>query len=323
MSRPMTLQTLRNRNPVARKWAIGGMAMVLGLGLSIPGRRVRFVVENFGAVPEEPVLFALNHTHFVDWIAMRWVAFLHGRMQLNWVKPRTYERGFSRFLDLTGNVPLTSRGYLISADVRAVADRAPSEDEYRILRDHVDTGEPLPDGELYEALQYRPRAILGLPFDPDDRTWRRAIEVLFEQMMQATLGHTRTLVNRGLDLAVMPQGSTSMRLTRGHSGALQAALWLDIPVVAVGISGFPQAFGDSKNIPRHGGTVIVRIGDPYRPQKIEGHAPFRAESEREHRDALVAGTRDMMERINALLEPEHQWADDLDDIDISGVARFI
>jgi len=323
MSRPMTLQRLRDRNPAARRWAIAGMALVLGAGLHIPGRRVRFQVQDFGSVPESPVLFAMNHTHFIDWIAMRWVAFLHGRMQVNWVKPRTYEQGFDLFLDLTGNVPLTSRGYLISADVRALTERAPTEQEYRVLRDHLDQGGDLPDEPLYHRMQTEPRTILGLDFDPQARTWRQAMEVLFEQMMQSTLGHTRRLIKQGLDLTIMPQGSTSMRLTRGHSGALQAALFLDIPIVPVGVSGFPQAFGDSHSLPRHGGTVTVRMGDAYRPRPIPGHTPFRPPSEREHARALQQGTQDLMERINALLEPEHQWADDLDDVEIQGVARFI
>jgi len=321
--RPMTLQRLRDRDPVARRWAIAGMAAVVGVGLNVPGRRVRFVVEGADGLPARPVLLAMNHTHYVDWIALRWVAFRLGRMQVNWVKPRTYEQGFATFLDLTGNVPLVSRGYLLSADVRALVGRAPTEAEYRALRDHLDHGAALPEGPLFDRLAREPRDVLGLSFDPAATTWRDHVEHLFAQMMDATLAHTRALVARGLDLAIMPQGSTAMRLTNGHPGAVQAALALGLRIVPVGVSGFPQAFGDSHGLPRRAGTVTVRFGAPYVPDPIPGLEPFLPASERAHARALRDATAGLMDRIDALLDPEHRWSQDRDRVDIEGVARFV
>lgn len=319
----ITLQALRDRRPEARRWAVAGMISLLSVGLNLPGRRVRFDVHGLDDLPREPVLFAVNHTHWIDWIALRWVCFRHGRMQLNWVKPRTYEEGLAGFLDRTGNVPLTSRGYLISADVRELAGRAPTESEYRALRDHLDRGEPLPAGDLLDRVQRQPRDVLGVAFDPDEQPWRAFMDGLFAEMMQVTLHHTRHLLDRGLDLAIMPQGSTAVHLTHGHPGALQAALALGIPLVPVGVSGFPQVWGRSKSFPRHGGTVTLRFGEAYTPEPIESHTPFVPASEREHADALAAGTQDLMERINALLDPAHQWAEDPDAVDVTGVKRFI
>lgn len=322
--RPMTLQDLRDGRPVARPWAIAGMSVVLGVGLGLPGRSVRFEIDGLAELPRRPVLLAMNHTHWLDWIALRWACFRGRRFQGNWVKPRTYEEGWTRFLDATGNVPVVSRGYLIAADVRALEDRAPTEDEYRALRDHLDTGSALPDSPLYRRIQSEPRDLLGLRFDPDERPWRATMEVLFEQMMQATLGQTRRLIDQGMDLAIFPQGATNPTLTRGHPGALQTALALDLPIVPVGCSGFLRAFGEGKHlIPRHGGTVRVRFGEPYTPAPIPGHKPFRPSSERAHADALAGGTEDLMERINALLDPEHQWGLDRQDTDVKGVARFV
>lgn len=323
MSTVMTLEALANRKPQAKRWAVAGMGLVLRAGLAIPGRRVRFDVQGFEGLPDSPVLLAANHTHFIDWIAMRWVCFQRGRMQCNWVKPRTYEEGFDTFLDLTGNIPLTSRGYMLAADVRTLLGRTPDEQEYRALRDHLDTGVPLPEGELFERLQAEPRDILGRPFQPKRESWREAIEDLFEQMMGLTLGHTRALLTQGVDLAIMPQGVTNLQLTPGHPGALQAAWALDLPLVPVGVSGFPQAFGKSHSLPENGGTIIVRFGEPYRPPMPEGHVPFRPSSERTHHDALIAGTHALMERINQLLEPTHQWSATPDQTDEMGVHRFI
>ncbi len=323
MPEPMTLQALQARAPGASPVAVGVTVGALGLGLSLPGRRVRFAVEGWERVPRDPAVIVANHTHWMDWVALRWVAWKRGRHLCNWVKPRTYEEGWARFLDLTGNVPVVSRGYLLAADVRALHGRPPGEREYRALRDHLDTSAPLPDGAFFDAVQHTPRRILGVDFAPEAETWRACVDRLFHAMMSATLDHTRTLCDRGVHLQIMPQGVTSMRLTKGHPGALQAALALDLRIVPVGINGFPQAWGDKVLLPRRGGEVRIRFGEPFRPDPIPGHTPFLPDSERAHADDLEAGTRAMMDRIAELLEPEHAPGDEEAEGDVRGVARFV
>jgi 1-acyl-sn-glycerol-3-phosphate acyltransferase len=211
----------------------------------------------------------------------------------------------------------------MAADVRELVGRAPDEAEYRALRDHLDTGAPLPDAELFATIEERPRTILGVPFDPGAETWRAFMERLFHTMMGATLRHTRTLCDAGVDLQIMPQGVTAPRLTKGHPGALQAALALDLPVVPVGINGFPQGWGAGRALPM-GGEVRIRVGPAFRPEPIEGHTPFLPSSERTHADAIEAGTAAMMARVAALLDPEHAPADDGEEqLDVTGVARFV
>ncbi|HJL20100.1 MAG TPA: 1-acyl-sn-glycerol-3-phosphate acyltransferase [Sandaracinaceae bacterium LLY-WYZ-13_1] len=324
MAAPITLQDFEALDPVPRRWALGAMAAVLGAGLNLPGRRVRFEVEGWERVPAAPVLFVANHTHWLDWIALRWVAWRRGRHHTNWVKPRTYGDGFAALLNRTGNVPLASRGYLLAADAREVHGRPPDEREYRALRDHLDAGTALPDEPFFEALRTRPRSLLGLAFDPTRESYRACVERLFHAMMERALAHTATLCARGLDVQIMPQGVTAMRLTQGQQGAVQAALALDLTVVPMGINGFPQAFGKDGMLPAPpGGTVTVRVGAPFDVEPIAGLRPFWPPDERAHADELRARTDDVMARIAPLLDPAHRPTGGADELDVTGVARFL
>lgn len=321
-SKAVTLTDLRALDPGAHGWVIGAMSVVLGVGLNLPGRRVRFVVEGWENMPAEPVITVANHTHFMDWVVLRWVCWRRRRPMMNWVKPRSYEDGYGPLFDRSANVPLMSRGYLIAADVREVHGRKPEEREYRALRDHLDSGSALPSKPFFDAIRERPRSILGLAFDPERETWRACVERLYHTMMTETLAHTRALVRRGLDVQIMPQGVTSQRLTKGQPGAVQAAQALGLRVVPIGINGFPQAYGHEGMIPSPGGTVTVRVGEPFEMEPIEGLEPFLPSSERAHAAALRQRTDAVMARVRPLLDPAHQPSGP-DEHDVTGVARFI
>ena len=319
----ISVHDIRERDLRPRWWATRGMALVLRVGMSLPGRRVQFDVVGKENLPTEPCIIVTNHTHRMDWLAMRFICYRLGRMQVNWVKPRTYEEGMARFLDLTGNVPLASRGYLISADFREVHGRAPSESEYRAIRDHLDHDQPLPSSPPYDTLLTTARKVLGLPYDPESDTYRLHLETVFHQMMQATLARTRQLMALGCDLAIMPQGAIAPRLTQGHPGAIQAAHALSVPIVPVGISNFPQVWGGGDGLPAHGGRVRVEIGKPIHLASLPGFTPFLPSSEREFAPQLQASTAEMMEAINALLSESHRWGTDRTATEVQGVARFV
>lgn len=321
---PITLSRIQSLSPHPGPLATAGVVGLLGLALHVPTRRVRFRVEGWERIGEGPAVLVANHTHWLDWMALRWLGFWRGRRLCNWVKPRTYEEGYARFLDATCNIPVVSRGYLLAADVRALRGYPPNEVEYRALRNHLDFGTPLPDEPLFREIESVPRDILGAQFDPSSQSFRQCIEGLFHEMMQATLAHTKALCDRGIDLQIMPQGVTSMRLNKGHPGALQAALALNLPIVPIGINGFPQAYGPrGALIPARGGTVTVRVGQAYWPRPIEGHVPFLPSSERAHVESLTAGTEEMMARIGGLLDPEHCAKGSYEEGDVVGVARFV
>ena len=322
-SNAITLHRLRALEPSAPALFVRVVTTVLGVGLNLPGRRIRFEVEGWERLPDGPAIYVTNHTHWLDWIGMRWVCIRRGRTLCNWVKPRTYEEGWSTFLDYTGNIPVVSRGYLIAADIRQLTGRAPTEAEYRTIRDLLDHGTPLPDHGVFAEVQTRPRETLGRSFEPSRETYREHLESLFHQMMQVTVEKTRTLLRDGMALSIYPQGVTSMRLTRGHPGAIQAALALGLPLVPFGVSGFPQCWDGKKLLPARGGTVRLRVGEPW-TVALPSHAPFLPASEREHAVALQSMTDDMMNRINNLLDPEHMRSEsEPDALDVNGVERFI
>lgn len=323
MSKPMSLQDLESLKPGSSRVVTTAVLGLIGFALNRPWKRMRFEVEGWEHMPNGPAVIVANHTHWLDWLPLRWLGLWRGRTMCNWVKPRTYEEGWGPFLNATGNLPVVSRGYLLAADVRSVHGRAPDESEYRALRNHLDSGEPFPDGEFFDKIAQTPRDILGMPFDPSTTDWRDCVETLFHRMMSATLAHTAALCDKGSDLQIMPQGVTSMRLTKGHPGALQAAFALDLPLVPVGISGYPQAYGErGKIFPQHGGTVRVRVGPAWTPEPIEGHIPFLPKSERAHAEALERGTEEMMRRIAPLVDERHS-AKEGHQADFVGVARFL
>ena len=109
-------------------------------------------------------------------------------MLSTWIKARAWQNPVMiNYLSYTGNVPLASRGYVISGDFKQLFGRKPSNDEYRALRDHLDEGSPLPEGEVFDQLQNQARSILGEDYSPSQSTYRQAIESCFKQFMESSL----------------------------------------------------------------------------------------------------------------------------------------
>jgi len=288
-----------------------------------PPRAVHIALEGVSNVPDQPVLLAQNHTHRYDFLATRLALWRRGVGIGAWVKPRTYQdRWMARFLTATGNIPVASRGWLISADVRATLGRRPTEDEYRALRSHLDQEAPLPAS--LRPLQNQPRDILGVPFDPTDQPWRVAMAALYRRLMALTLDHSRALMAAGWHLHIFPQGVYSSRLTPGRIGAVQAALALGVPIVPVGLSGMGSAFRHDRLWPV-GGRLKLRFGEPIvlSRQGLVDFVPFDADSEQINRGALERETSLVMDRICELLEPGCRWDDDPRGDGLQGVGRFI
>jgi len=280
-------------------------------------------VEHLRTLRSRPAIVSPNHTHKFDFFPLR-CALLHHDLQLmTWIKARDYKHPAMRWiLGKGGNIPLASRGYLIAADFAEVHGRRPSEDEYRMLREHVDTGAAL-SPDLAAKLR-QPRAVSGVAAS-FTHGYRGAIREAYRTLLTEAL----RLAKQGRDLGrhqhIYPQGATSKQLTPGHPGAVQAALALGVPIVPVGMSGCREVFLGRDHPLTRGGVVTIRVGAPITIDNSivpPNFRPFDPDHEDRYHDALQGETDRVMSAINALCEPAYRWADDLVSDAKRGVARF-
>ena len=147
----------------------------------LPG--VDIQVEGIEKIPDEPVIYAMNHTdrfNYFPFMYRMWK--LENRYITVWVKGKYYEGPLvGAFMELTSNLPTVSRGYIITKDFTLTMGRRPKQGEYDALRTLVNK-EAAPDEDAStvdlsavptKLLQTR-RDILGVPFDPSDcyMPWR-------------------------------------------------------------------------------------------------------------------------------------------------------
>ena len=318
------LREMGNINPIANPvaWAIS--SVVFWLVQNVYGG-VRVEIEDFPEM-SSPVLFAMNHSHYFDFMQSRRSMFKQkGVMTTTFVKVRAFQNRLEgAYIKSMGNIPTISRGYLISADFAQLHQRKLDEDEYRALRNHINMGEPLPDEPCYRALQETPRDMLGFGFDPKQMTYREAVGACYSKAMATTIALARKVTDAGHCMHIYPEGLFSSRLSRGRIGAVQFALALDLPIVPVGFSGMNQLFPRKKMVPNKRGVLKMRFGKPYRldRSRFEGFTPFSPADEIQFQDALKDETHQLMNRINDLLDEECSWGSDLAGDGFKGVARF-
>ena len=306
-------------------WAYGSAFIANTLYFLAPGSQVRY--ENLEGLPEHPVIVATNHTQFYDFMPLRAPLLFQGHSFVSWVKARAYRSWrTASYLSRVGCVPICSRGYILAGDFFGTLDRRPTEDEYRKLRDHVDKGVALPKAEPYLTLQNKARSILGAAFDPGQTTYANAIRELFYQMMMLTIEKTQEGVERGDHVHIYPQGSIAQRLIPGKTGVIEAALALDLPILAVGINGCRESFWGKTPVivPRKKttvrfDTVLTHVNRSDFPPE---YRPFHPDDTDAYRPILQRYTDRVMERLNTLLDADHQWAPDRRSDAKSGVARF-
>lgn len=319
------LELLRQTNPICTPgWTIAGRTFGDAMfGLPPRARIVLEGAEHLRTLREGPAIVSPNHTHKFDFFPLRCALLHQGQQLMTWIKARDYKHPAMRWiLGKGGNIPLASRGYLIAADFAQVHGRRPTEDEYRALRDHVDTEAPLPD-DLARMLAPR-RAMAGVAVSFDGG-YRGAVREAYRTLLGEALLHARRGRDLGRHQHIYPQGATSKQLTPGHPGAVQAALALGVPIVPVGMSGCREVFLGKDHPLTRGGTVIIRIGAPITidPGVVPSDfRPFDPDHEDRHHTALQGETDRVMTAINALCEPSYRWADDLVSDAKRGVARF-
>lgn len=311
---------------------------VVGWALLMPNYRlpprVRIDLEGAERVPDEPVIFAMNHTDRYNYWPFQYAWWRRcDRFTATWVKGKYYENpAVATFMELTNNLPTVSRGYLITRDFLSTMERRPSDAEYEALRTFVDAtarGEPSePDAAVPRAILERPRDMLGRRFEPARESYASAVDALFRQMMRRFVELNEQAARVGLDLLIFPQGTRSKRLSRGHVGLAQMAMHLDLPVVPVGCSGSDRVYPGGSPLARPG-HVIYRFGDPIRRQDAVAWVdarefePFTPEAERTHHAAFQRYVDEVMQRIDGLVDEDYRFTHDGASEGVSGSSRFV
>jgi 1-acyl-sn-glycerol-3-phosphate acyltransferase len=293
-------------------------------------RKVDLQVEGMENIPDHPVIYAMNHTdNFNYWPFQYSLHVRKKRYTAAWVKGKNFEHpAVSAFMRYTNNIPIASRGYLITRDFIATMRRRPTDDEYRAIRDAVNHDAPIPEGAVPRELTHTPRDMMGRRFDPARESYPTALDQLFRTMMRRFLELNAHALAIGLDLLVFPQGTRSIRLSRGHIGVIQAALALKATVVPVGCNGSDLVY-PGKSFVAKPGRIVYRVGKPFEPEDFadlaptEGFEPFSRETEAVHRARLQALTDRVMERIDTLLDERHRFSDDRTSDGTRGTARFV
>lgn len=294
------------------------------LGLNYRLASVDLVVE--GNIPEGPVLFAMNHTDRYNYFPFQyWFWQAQDRFTATWVKGKYYEHPLvRRFMERTNNIPTVSRGYLISKDFLNVVGRRPTDGEYTALRRAAREGVQPSSRDVPGVLLTRDRDMLGRPFRPDRESYADAVRELFHDMMRRFVALNREAVNLGLCIIVFPEGTRSVRLSKGHAGLAQMAVKLGLPVVPVGCSGSDVVYPGASPVGRSG-RITYRVGPPLDPPRIPGlpedFVPFSREAE--SRSEFSQYVQRVMDHINGLLDEPYRFAEDRRSLGVQGVARFV
>ncbi len=298
---------------------------------------VEIVLEGEDRVPEESVIYAMNHTDRYNYFPfqLRLLRQLD-RFTATWVKGKYYESALlGKFMEWTNNLPTVSRGYLITRDFKSVTQRTPKSDEYAVLRKWVDAsaagespGVPKEVQSIPSALFDEPRNVLGRAFDPSKEDYAAYINAMFITMMSRFLELNRKTFECGLDLLIFPQGTRSLRLSRGHIGLAEIALHFRKSIVPVGCSGSDRLYPGASPFAKPG-RVVYRFGEPISYEEMspfhieDDFEPFRLADEDRHR-ARFQGLVDLvMDRINELVDPPYRYSDEFDSASEKAGDRFI
>ena len=314
---------------------VGGI--LLHANYNVPPGNVRIEVEGLDRLPNEPVIFAMNHTDKYNYFPFQYHLWKKtGRLTATWVKGKYYESpSVGAFMEWTNQLPTVSRGYILPRAFLSTLGRRPTEDEYEALRqwindtaavDRADGAKPtLPS---LQPLLNTPRDILGRPFDPARESYAEAVNATYGAMMREFVGLHDKAFACGLDLLIFPQGTRSVPLTRGRIGLAPVALRYKKTVVPVGCSGSDRLYPGESPWAKPG-RVVYRIGQPIPYGSLpdctvsEPFEPFTPHAEHTHRAVFQRHVDHVMDRINELLDPEYQYGPDPDGGVLAGTERFL
>jgi 1-acyl-sn-glycerol-3-phosphate acyltransferase len=286
-------------------------------------------LEGAERMPDEPVLFAMNHTDRYNYWPFQYRLWrTRDQFTATWVKGKNYEGRFSTvFLQLTNNIPIASKGYLITRDFMNVTGRRPDDAEYAALRDLFgDTTRAAADGVPPEVVE-RPRDVLGMRFDPSSTTYGAHMQRLIAEMHRRFVALNQRAFDLGLHVLVFPEGTRSVRLSRGRPGLAQMALKLRRTIVPVGCNGSDLCYVRKAPFASPG-RIVYRFGEPITSADLAAFdpgpfEPFDPETERRYSARFSALTDLVMDRLNETLDERHRFSEDRESDGVRGTDRFV
>lgn len=292
-------------------------------------RKTEIVLEGVDNIPRDRgVYFAMNHTDRYNYWPFQYQMYRRGdlRFTATWVKGKYYEnRLMAAFLDANNNIPLPSRGYVITTEFRKAMKRVPSEDEYRVLRELID-GERRVD----DATAMPPGLADFLTREGGAERFVERFENHFAAMMGEVVRLTMSALDElDLNVLVFPQGTRSRRLSRGHTGLMHMAQHTGHAIVPVGCNGSDLAYPGGSPFSK-GGRIVYRIG---RPLELDGpelgehrvrerYVPFSRDTQ-PLEPRFAAATAVVMDHIDALLDPEYRYSEDQQSDGVKSGRRFL
>ena len=303
---------------------------MLALDYRVP-KPTEIVIEGLDNLPKDRTVFlAMNHTDRYNYWPFQYAMHLRGlRYTATWVKGKYYEHPLTaRFLDAMNNIPLPSRGYVLTTQFRESARRGPDQAEYRLLRDLVDKG-AVPDAAQLQATTPAVRKL----FDRHGHTaqaWLHWFDGHFAAMVDEVVRLNRQAVqDLNLNVLVFPQGTRSIRLSQGHTGLVQMAQHLGAPIVPVGCNGSERLYPGGSPFSK-GGRIVYRIGPPLTWQQDlapfvvpEAYQPLSNAASAKHGPLFRGATDAVMARIEALLDEPYRAAPDRESDGVKGMNRFL
>jgi 1-acyl-sn-glycerol-3-phosphate acyltransferase len=300
-------------------------ALLLNLDYRFP-RRTEIVVEGLEHVLDTgPCFLAMNHTDRYNYWPFQCHLHLSGRYTATWVKGKYYDSALTGgFMDLMSQIPLASRGYVIATAWKQAGTGRLDGDTYRVLRDVVDGKAPV------EAALDRGGATAEFVRAHGGQGFAEHMQARFGALMDEVMRLNQQAFDVGLYVLVFPQGTRSIRLSKGHTGLMQVAQHLGVPIVPIGCSGSDKVYPGDLPFAK-GGRIVYRCGAPLHLDGPELGAhrvttPFRPltrAATAAHGEAFQAATDVVMDRIEQLVDPEYRYAEDRASDGVSGVDRFV
>lgn len=303
--------------------------MYLTPNYRLPGRSTRIVLEGREHLPRERgAILVMNHTDRYNYWPLQYQMWREGLgFTATWVKGKYYEHpAMAWFMDAANNIPMPSRGYVLTKDFQQAAGRVPSDAEYAALK-RLSEGQLDEDGARSEGGEAVARLLDRRWEDAPSGRWADSFEGRFAAMMRKVLALNEAALAKGLHVLIFPQGTRSVRLTPGHVGAAQVVLYTGAAVVPIGCSGSDRLYPGNSPWSR-GGTVTYRIGRPLTPEGElrrfhidDPFVPFTRSAER-HEPVFRALTDELMQRINGLVDEPYRFVEGTQPVE-RGARRFV